>query len=104
MLYTRFKALVEEHFEEHRSLQAYADLMQISAKHLGETVKQCTGQSALYCIHERIIHEAEYLLVHTFLSVKEIAFALSFEDASHFTRFFKKYKQTTPREFRNHYT
>ena len=74
--------------------------MKVSAKHLSEIVKSATGLTALHYIHERVIQEAEYLLVYTLLSIKEIAFTLQFDDPSHFSRFFKKHKQLSPIEFR----
>ncbi len=101
LLFVRFKALVEAHFEEKRTVQEYAELMNITAKHLSETVKLTTSHTALHYIHERIIHEAEYLLVYTLLNIKEIAFTLRFDDASHFGRFFKKHRNMTPLNFRS---
>ncbi len=103
LLFVKFKSLVEANFEKKRTVQEYASLMNITAKHLSETVKSVTSHTALHYIHERIIHEAEYLLVYTVLSIKEIAFTLRFEDASHFSRFFKKNKQITPLNFRRAY-
>ena len=103
LLFMRFKALVEEYFEQKRTVKEYAFMMKVSAKHLSETVKSATTQSALHYIHERIIHEAEYLLVYTIMSIKEVAYALRFDDASHFSRFFKKHKQVTPLDFRTKY-
>ena len=45
--------------------------------------------------------EAKRLLFHTDQSIKEIAFALGFEDASYFNRFFKRIALTTPADYRS---
>lgn len=100
-LFTHFKSLIEEHFQSKKNVSEYANLLNLTAKHLSETVKKLTNHSALYYIHERIIHEAEYLLVYSDSSVKEIAHFLHFENPSHFGRFFKKNKGTTPLKFRS---
>ncbi len=99
-LLSNFKFLVENHFLEIRTVKEYADLLHITAKHLSETVKTLTNKTALFHIHERILHEAEYLLVYTEASVSEIAFQLNFDTPSHFGRFFKKSREITPLSYR----
>lgn len=103
LCFIKYKALVEQHFEHKRTVKEYAQLMQLTAKHLSENVKAATGHTALHYIHERLIHEAEYLLAYTQMSIKQVAYALRFDDASHFGRFFKKHKQLTPVGFRRVY-
>ena len=44
--------------------------------------------------------EAKNLLYHTSMSVKEIAFQLGFQSASHFFRFFKKHTGMSPLGYR----
>lgn len=102
-LFSSFRGLIEEHFQTKKTVQDYANLLYISPKHLSETVKQVSNHTALHHIHERIVHEAEYLLVYTNLSVKEIAHALNFENPSHFGRFFRKQKNLTPLKYRTLY-
>ncbi|HEX7358819.1 MAG TPA: AraC family transcriptional regulator [Ignavibacteriaceae bacterium] len=95
-----FKQKVDKHFIEKRTIQEYADLLNISAKHLGEIVKQETKESALKIIHERIYNEALYMLNYTAMSIKEIAEYLNFDTPSHFTRFFKQIAGYTPTAFK----
>ncbi|MCC9169092.1 helix-turn-helix domain-containing protein [Pontibacter harenae] len=85
-----FKMLVEEEFMTKRTVNEYADIMNISAKHLSESVKKETGESALEIIHRRVLREAQYLLAYSTMSIKEIALHLQFDTASHFSRFFKQ--------------
>lgn len=56
-----------------------------------------TFQSLLTTIRKR---EAIYLLKHTNYSISEISKALGFESTEYFCRFFKKYRNVTPTEFR----
>lgn len=99
-IFTIFKHLIEQNFQEKKTVKEYAQLMHITPKHLSETVKFCSNHTALYHIHERIIHESEYLLVYSNQSVKEISSALYFETPSLFGRFFKKHKGVSPLKFR----
>ena len=99
-IFIQFKKLIEEHFIKAHTVQEYAQMLNLTSKHLSETIKQLTGQPALYYIHERLIHEAEYLLTYSESSISEIAYSLHFDTPSHFGRFFKKHKSATPSVYR----
>jgi AraC-like DNA-binding protein len=100
VLLKRYLARIEESYTELHDVSAYADLLNISAGHLSESVKQQSGKPAIAHIHERLILEAKRLLFHTEKTIKEIAFELGFEDASYFNRFFKRLTRVTPVEYR----
>jgi AraC family transcriptional regulator, transcriptional activator of pobA len=99
-LFAEFRNLVEEHFLTKKTVQEYADMLHVSAKHLSEVVKQETGKNALQIIHGRMFLEARMLLSSTSMSVKEISDQLNFDTSSHFSRFFKKYADENPSEFK----
>ncbi|WP_162055366.1 helix-turn-helix domain-containing protein [Pontibacter pamirensis] len=94
-----FKMLVEENFLTKRTVSEYADMLNISAKHLGESVKRETGESALEIIHRRLLREAQYLLSYSSWSIKEVAEHLQFDTASHFSRFFKQKTGLNPSQY-----
>jgi AraC family transcriptional regulator, transcriptional activator of pobA len=101
-LFTEFRDLVEEHFLTKRTVQEYADMLHISAKYLSEIVKQETGKNALHIIHGRLYLEAKLLLSTSSLSVKEISDQLNFDTSSHFSRFFKKFGDENPSEYKRY--
>jgi AraC family transcriptional activator of pobA len=96
----RYLSKIEESYTQTHEVTAYADMLNISAGHLSEVVKEQSGKPAIAHIHERLILEAKRLLFHTEHSIKEIAFQLGFEDASYFNRFFKRLAKHTPVEYR----
>lgn len=100
LLLKNFQANINERFLELREVGDYASLLNISAGHLSEVVKIQSGKPAIKHIHERLVLEARRLLFHTNSSLKEIAFELSFSDASYFNRFFKRETGITPVEYR----
>jgi AraC-like DNA-binding protein len=51
-------------------------------------------------IQDRIIQEAKRLFYYTDKSAKEIAADLGFDDAAHFSRFFKNQAGIPPTEFK----
>ncbi len=58
------------------------------------------GQAAKAMLSERIALEAKRQLVHTQLSVQDIAFTLGFDEATNFVKFFKREAGITPALFR----
>jgi AraC family transcriptional regulator, transcriptional activator of pobA len=96
----RFWQSVEQHFLTAQTVQAYADLLGITANHLSESVKTATGLPASVVIRRRSILEAKRLLVHTDRSVQQIADLLNFQDPSYFGRFFKRETGQSPIAFR----
>lgn len=100
VLLKKFLNKIEENYVEQHEVSAYADMLNITAGHLSEVVKEQSGKPAIAHIHERLILEAKRLLFHTDDSIKEIAFSLGFEDASYFNRFFKRIANLTPVAYR----
>lgn len=96
-----FKALIDKHFQEWHKVTDYASAIPVSAKHLSYTVKSLTGKTAKELIQDRLTLEARRLLLHTDLSVKEIAYKIGFEEPLHFSAFFKKQTRLSPSDFRS---
>ena len=99
-IFNDFRELIESHFQHKKSVAEYAQMMQMTAKHLSETVKKVSNHTALYFIQDRILRETQYLLAYTNLNVKQISLKLSFDTASHFGRFFKHHTGKTPLKYR----
>jgi AraC-like DNA-binding protein len=95
-----FQELIGQHYATQHEVAAYAGLLNITPGHLTETIKQQSGKTAIAHIHERLIVEAKRRLLHTGLSVKQIALELGFEDSAYFNRFFKRLSGTTPISYR----
>ena len=95
-----FQALIGEHYSNQHDVAAYAGQLNITPGHLTEVIKQQSGKTAITHIHERLIVEAKRRLLHTDLSVKQIADELGFEDAAYFNRFFKRLTDATPINYR----
>ncbi|WP_286895512.1 MULTISPECIES: helix-turn-helix domain-containing protein [Sphingobacterium] len=82
------------------SVTYIADLLFISPRYLSDVLKQETGKTALELIHIFLISEAKNLLRLGEKGVAEIAYHLGFENASYFTKLFKKQTGLRPLEFR----
>ena len=87
---TTFKDLVSKHLHEWHKVEKYADSMCLSPHYLSNSFIQMAGLSPKEYILSQLTIEAKRMAMFSNLSVKEIGYSLGFEDASHFSRFFKQ--------------
>lgn len=96
----RFEQFVNQHFLTHKTVKAYADLLNVSPDYLSETIKVTTGKTAYRLITERILLEAKKLLAYSDLSIAQIADFLGYAEPTHFSRFFRRHLGLTPHTWR----
>lgn len=99
-----FKNIIEyilNHYTENISIDDLAKRSYLSKQSLYRGFKQITGTSIKSYILDLRIKKACDMLIHTNTNITEIAFSCGFNDANYFTRVFKKYTGTTPKEMRN---
>jgi AraC family transcriptional regulator, transcriptional activator of pobA len=78
----------------------YADMLAVSPNHLNKCVKTATGKSAQDLLNEMIVLEAMVLIKQTDMQISEIAYKLSQQNHSDFSRFFKSKTGMTPKEYK----
>jgi AraC family transcriptional activator of pobA len=100
---TLFKDLIEQQFREQKFISAYADQMHITVKRLHGVTSRILGKTPKQMIDERVMLEAKRLLVHSSESVKEIGYALGFDEPTNFAKYFRKHNNTTPLGFKSHF-
>ena len=101
--FIHFQELVEQNCFTTKTVKDYSDQMGITSKTLNNIVKRIVRKSAKIFIDEIVVTQIKRLLVHTSLSVKEIAYQAGFDEPSNLFKYFKKYVQITPEEFRSKY-
>jgi AraC family transcriptional regulator, transcriptional activator of pobA len=96
----RFNLLVENHYRTEHEVQFYASELNKSPKTLSNYFAIYGHKTPLQIIQERVTLEAKRLFYYTEKTSKEIAYDLGFDDAAHFSRFFKNQTKQTPSEFK----
>jgi AraC-like DNA-binding protein len=96
----QFNLLVEGNFREKHKVSDYAALLNKSPKTISNLFTKYNNKTPLQVINERIILEAKKLLLLSEKSSKEIAFELGFNEASHFSKFFKNQIGISPTHFK----
>ncbi|BDS12239.1 helix-turn-helix domain-containing protein [Aureispira anguillae] len=92
--------LLQRHHQEEHSLAFYADKMHLSVKALSKRVRTELNISLGQLIRQKIINTAKVLLEEG-QAIKAIAHQLGFEEANHFSSFFKLHTKYTPTQYKN---
>ena len=91
--------LLQEYHTQHRSLAFYADKMNLSVKTLAKKVQSKMNTSLGQLIRLELVNTAKLMLIDG-ESVVGVSQSLGFEEANHFSRFFKHYAGLTPTDFK----
>ena len=96
----KFLDLVAEFGSTQRSVKFYADQLMLTPNHLSAVVREQSKQTVMQWLNERTILQAKVLLKHSDMSNCEIAFQLGFNEATLFSRFFRRETGMSPKEYR----
>ena len=92
--------IMRERLHHNPRVRELAQRVHLSTWHFIRLFKAETSFSPKQYLRDLRMKEAQELLNQSFLSVKEIAVSLGFEDHSQFSRDFKRYCGCAPSEFR----
>jgi len=96
----KFLELLEVNIAHKKQVSEYAEMLHFSTYQLSAITKTLLDKTPSEIINDYIILEAKRHLLATSLQVNQIAWQLGYEDASYFTRFFKKHTGSSPETFR----
>jgi two-component system response regulator YesN len=88
------------HLDQDLSLTVLGELVYLNPSYLSRVYKQTTGISLSDYIFDSRLLKAKELLQHSHIKVNEIGRQIGFESAGYFSRFFKKFTNLSPQEYR----
>jgi len=91
--------LLQKYHTQERSLEFYANKMNLSIKSLSTKVQAKMNTSLGQLIRLELINSAKLMLIEN-ESISLISRRLGFEEPNHFSRFFKHYSGITPTDFK----
>jgi AraC family transcriptional activator of pobA len=95
-----FQKSIKRSLQETKSINEYAQELNITAVHLNRICQSLVQKSALQLVQEFLISEAKKYLLNTNYSISEVSYLLNFKDPAYFTRLFKKQTGVSPSEFK----
>jgi AraC-like DNA-binding protein len=99
-LFFKMREIIAKHSSDPVSVENMARELCYSAGHLRLLVKMKTGKTTKTFIDEERIKIAKHYLQYSNLNVSEVAGRMGFCDVLYFGKFFKKYVQITPNNYR----
>lgn len=91
---------LRERLHEPVSLKEAAEAVHLSPGYLSQLIKKETGQTFVQFVTARRMALARSLLLHSDLSIKEVAARSGFDDVGYFGRRFRRYEGRSPSQFR----
>lgn len=92
---------IEENYNTCLTLEKLAKVANMNPKYFCRVFSSITHQSPMEYVNFYRIEKSAYLLDSTDLTITEIALDCGFSESSYFTKVFKKYKGSTPRQYRH---
>ena len=102
-IFNRFCDLVVKHYRESRELKFYADLLNLTPKHLSKVIRTATnGLSPVKWIELYVTAQAKRLIeARATQTLQETAYMLGFTEPTSFYRYFKRVTGMTAKEYRD---
>ena len=97
--YNRFIGLLQHDFRQHRTIQYYAEALNVTPKYFSVLIKRVSGKTAGEWIDEYVLLEAKALLKSRQYTVQQISDMLSFPNQSFFAKYFKAHTGFTPTQY-----
>ncbi|AEI50821.1 AraC family transcriptional regulator [Runella slithyformis] len=95
----QLKKLIDEHFKHKKLPKEYADLLHMTTRHLNRICQETIHQSTSNLILQRVMIEAQRMLIYNNVTVSAVADELGYTDYSYFIRIFKKNVGESPKKF-----
>ena len=99
-LFSRFRALLEQHYKAQWLVAQYARQLRITPSRLNRLCLRMAQQSAFDMTQRRLMLEACRQLTYLPSAVATIAYELGYQDPAYFSRAFKRHTGATPSQFR----
>lgn len=96
-----FNDLVHQYVKEFIGIEEFAARLGTNSKKLSAISKKYFLTTPGNLVKQRKVLEAKRMLANNQVSVKELAYAMGFEQPTYFTKYFKKATGLTPKEFQN---
>lgn len=103
MVFQRFIFLIVAKYKEVKSVEGFASLLGVTAKHINSVCRSQTGSSAKSVIDNTIISHIKTELSTSCRTVSEISFIMGFDEPTEMCRFFRRIEGISPGQWRSEF-
>ena len=99
-IFFKFFILLKENFRNHHEIRFYSDELGITPEYLSRIVRKITGKTVMHFLNRMLITEASRQLIHSDMTMSELASYLNFATSASLSKFFKNHKGISPLKYR----
>lgn len=96
----RFFQLLKENFRSQHEIKFYSGKLGITPEYLSRIVRRFTGKTVMHFLDRMLLTEASRQLIHSDITMAELASYLNFATSASFSKFFKNHKGISPLKYR----
>lgn len=98
---TIVKRYIEDNYQKGITLEEIAALVKLSPNYFSNMFKEEFGETFIEYLTKTRMEHAKGLIEENSYSLKEISFMVGYKDPNYFSRVFKRYYQSSPRQFQD---
>ncbi|WOO40262.1 AraC family transcriptional regulator [Rubellicoccus peritrichatus] len=98
--FRKAKTYLEQHYTEPGSVIDFANNLHLDSAYLTRLFQRFANETPHRFLTRLRLSRASQLLLHHDLQIQEVAFAVGFQDAFHFSTRFRKHYGVSPKQFR----
>ena len=99
-IFFKFFQLLKENFRNRHEIRYYSNKLGITPEYLSRIVKKLTGKTVMHFLDRMLLTEASRQLIHSDISIGELATYLNFATSAGLSKFFKNHKGISPLKYR----
>ena len=99
-IFFKFFQLLIENFRCQHEISFYSCKLGITPEYLSRIVRKITGKTIMHFLNRMLITEASRQLIHSDMSMSELAAYLNFATSAGLSKFFKNHKGISPLKYR----
>ncbi len=99
----QLKNLLRQHIQDKQTVQAYAEMLNMSRNKMNELSVKVFGKQAHQMIREELLQACKTELISSPLTISEISYKYNFSAPSNFTRFFRTHTGLSPASYREQF-
>ena len=99
-IFFKFFQLLKENFQTQHEIRFYSGKLGITPEYLSRSVRKITGKTVKHFLDRMLITEASWQLIHSDISMADLAEFLNFATSASLSKFFKNHKGISPLKYR----